>query len=81
MEFNRNFRWGLYAPRHTPKLVVEKLASALQSTLAQPDVVERLKGFGITADFTPGSQLAAVTATDIAEWKQVVKDAGIRADN
>ncbi|MNE99890.1 Tripartite tricarboxylate transporter family receptor [compost metagenome] len=81
LDFARTFRWGLYAPRNTPQPVVDKLAQTLKTVLEQPDAVERLKAFGITAEFTPGSQLASVTATDIAAWKKVVKDAGISADN
>lgn len=81
LDFNRNFRWGLYAPQGTSKPVVDKLANTLKTVLAQADVIERLKGFGITAEFTPGNELAAVTAADITAWKQVVKAAGISASN
>ncbi len=80
IDFDRTFRWGLYAPAGTPKPVVDKLAGALQAVLAQPEVKARLLEFGIAAQFVPGEELAATTARDIVAWKEVVKTAGITVD-
>jgi len=78
--FDRTFRWGLYAPKGTPRPVVDKLAHALKTVLAQPEVVARLLELGITAAYTPGEVLAEVTARDIEAWKIVAKDAQLKAD-
>jgi tripartite-type tricarboxylate transporter receptor subunit TctC len=80
IDFNRIFRWGLYAPAGTPKPIVDKLALALSTVLAMPEVKARLMDFGISADFAPGEELAATTARDIVAWKKVVAAAGIKAD-
>lgn len=78
--FDRTFRWGLYAPKGTPRPVVDKLAAALKSVLEQPEVVAKLLDLGITAAFTPGDEMAAVTARDIEAWKTVAKEANLKAD-
>lgn len=78
--FDRTFRWGLYAPKGTPKPIVDKLSAALKNVLEQPDVVARLLELGITAAFTPGEELANVTARDIEAWKVVARDANLKAD-
>lgn len=78
--FDRTFRWGLYAPKGTPKPIVDRLSAALKNVLEQPDVVARLLELGITAAFTPGEELANVTARDIEAWKVVARDANLKAD-
>ncbi|NDA51624.1 MAG: tripartite tricarboxylate transporter substrate binding protein BugD, partial [Betaproteobacteria bacterium] len=44
---------GVYAPKGTPKPVIDTLTSALQSALKDPEVVKRMKDLG--ADITPVS--------------------------
>ena len=41
--------FGLAAPKGTPRPIVEKLAAALDKTLAMPDVQEALMKQGFTA--------------------------------
>ena len=47
MEINISF--GLYAPKGTPKPVLDKLAAALQTAVSDPEVRQRLEGMGISA--------------------------------
>jgi tripartite-type tricarboxylate transporter receptor subunit TctC len=47
MEINISF--GLYAPKGTPKPVLDKLSAALQSAVQDPEVRSRLEGMGISA--------------------------------
>lgn len=47
MEINISF--GLYAPKGTPKPVLDKLSAALQASVADPEVRQRLEGMGISA--------------------------------
>jgi tripartite-type tricarboxylate transporter receptor subunit TctC len=47
MEINISF--GLYAPKGTPKPVLDKLSSALQSAVVDPEVRQRLDAMGISA--------------------------------
>ena len=44
-----NISFGLYAPKGTPKAVMEKLTSALQQSVSDPEVKKRLDSMGISA--------------------------------
>lgn len=47
--FDINISFGLYAPKGTPKPVLDQLSAALQKAVADPDVRKRLEGMGISA--------------------------------
>ena len=74
---------GLYAPAGTPPEVVEKLAGALQTALADPKVVERFADLGtepVSADRATPAALEAHLAAEVAKWSPVIKAAGVYAD-
>ncbi|RYY84984.1 MAG: tripartite tricarboxylate transporter substrate binding protein BugD, partial [Comamonadaceae bacterium] len=48
-EFEINISFGLYAPKGTPRPVLEQLTAALQKAVADPDVRNRLEGMGVAA--------------------------------
>lgn len=47
--FEINISFGLYAPKGTPKPVLEKLTAALKTAVTDADVRNRLEGMGISA--------------------------------
>ena len=47
--FEINISFGLYAPKGTPKPVLEKLTAALQKSVTDAEVIGRLDGMGVTA--------------------------------
>lgn len=47
--FDINISFGLYAPKGTPKPVLDQLTSALQKSVTDPEVRQRLEGMGISA--------------------------------
>ena len=47
--FDINISFGLYAPKGTPKPVLDLLTATLQKAVADPDVRQRLEGMGIAA--------------------------------
>lgn len=47
--FDINISFGLYAPKGTPRPVLEQLTGALQKAVADPEVRNRLEGMGISA--------------------------------
>ena len=47
--FDINISFGLYAPRGTPKPVLEQLTAALQKAVVDPEVRARLEGMGVAA--------------------------------
>jgi tripartite-type tricarboxylate transporter receptor subunit TctC len=47
--FDISISFGLYAPKGTPAAVIDRLVSALQAALADPDIKTRLEAIGVAA--------------------------------
>jgi tripartite-type tricarboxylate transporter receptor subunit TctC len=74
---------GIWAPAGTPKPVIDRIKAALNETLADPAVRERLAGLG--QEIPPVEQqtpeaLAAHQKSEIEKWWPVIKSAGIKPD-
>ena len=74
---------GLYAPAGTPDEVVAKLSAALESALADPNVVQRFAELG-TAPVPPEAvtpqALQEKLLSEIDRWKPVIEAAGVYAE-
>lgn len=74
---------GLYAPKGTPKPVVDKLVAALQAAMADPQVKQRLADLSseiVPQDKMTPAGLESHLKAEIAKWGPVIKKAGIYAD-
>ncbi|WP_430398301.1 tripartite tricarboxylate transporter substrate-binding protein [Ferrovibrio sp.] len=74
---------GVYAPKGTPKPVIDKLAAALQAALKDPVVVQRFAELGtepVAQDKATPAALSAHLKAEIAKWAPVIKAAGEYAD-
>ena len=60
--FDINISFGLYAPKGTPKPVLEQLSAALQKSVADPDVKKRLDAMGVSAVSVEQATPAALRA-------------------
>jgi tripartite-type tricarboxylate transporter receptor subunit TctC len=79
-EFQFNAWYALFAPAGTPKDVVAKLSNALSRTLKQPDVMERLKGVGLSLASGEAAELAAIVPIEYERIGKLIRTAGIKAD-
>lgn len=74
---------GLYAPKGTPKPVVDALANALRSSLRDPNVIKRFNDLGTepvpTNQATPEA-LRTHLKQQIDLWGPIIKKAGAFAD-
>ena len=74
---------GLYAPKGTPKPVIDKLAGALQQALKDPLVKTRFAELGtepVTEDRARPDALRAYLKAETDKWAPVIKKAGVYAD-
>ena len=69
--------FGLAAPKGTPRPIVEKLAAALDKTLAMPDVQEALMKQGFTAMNLGPEEFGKFYAAEAAKWAKVVDAVGL----
>ncbi|MDQ7972438.1 MAG: tripartite tricarboxylate transporter substrate binding protein [Rhodocyclaceae bacterium] len=71
---------AIFVPAGTPAPVVDRLHKEIRSILAQPEMQERLRSFGMQpADMTT-AEIAAFQKAEVAKWAQVIKAANIKAD-
>ncbi|HYC35516.1 MAG TPA: tripartite tricarboxylate transporter substrate binding protein BugD [Usitatibacter sp.] len=74
---------GLYAPKGTPKPVIDKLVKALQDALADPTVKQKYTELGAVTfpkDKQTPEALQAHLKAEIAKWKPIIEKAGKFAD-
>lgn len=71
------FWLGLYAPKGTPPDVLRSLDQAVKTILAQEHVRKRLADVGMAPYYAAGPELARQITTEIIEWADVIKKAGV----
>jgi tripartite-type tricarboxylate transporter receptor subunit TctC len=74
---------GMYAPKGTPKPIIDQLASALQYALQDPMVKQRFADLGtepVSADRAKPEALRAHLKAEIDKWAPIIKKAGTYAD-
>ena len=74
---------GLYAPKGTPKAVVDKLAQALQAAVKDPLVKTRLAELGtepVPVEKATPEALGKQVKSQIELWSPIIKKAGVYAD-
>jgi tripartite-type tricarboxylate transporter receptor subunit TctC len=74
---------GLYAPKGTPKPVVDTLAKALQQALKDPNVKNRFAELGtepVAQNRATPEALRTFLKAEIDKWSPIIKKAGVYAD-
>jgi tripartite-type tricarboxylate transporter receptor subunit TctC len=74
---------GVYAPKGTPKPVVDRLVAALQTAIKDPAVIRRHAELGaelVGVDRATPEALQKHLAAEIARWTPIIKKAGVYAD-
>ena len=71
---------AIFVPAGTPAPIVDRLHKEIRTILAQPDMQEKMKGFGMEpADMTT-AQIAAFQKAEVDKWAQVIKAANIKVE-
>jgi tripartite-type tricarboxylate transporter receptor subunit TctC len=81
--FNVSVWHGLYAPKGTPKPVIDKLVGALQEALKDPTVKTRFNDLGtepVDLKRATPDALRAFLKSEIDKWGPLIKSAGVYAD-
>lgn len=71
---------GLFAPRGTPKPVIERIHADVAKALSEADIRERLAGFGFEPYAGPPGELANAMEVEFRKFGDVVKRAKISLD-
>ena len=81
--FEVSIWFALYAPKGTPKPVIDKLVAGLNEALKDPDVKTRLGDLGATTVSPERAQPEALRAhlkSEIDKWGAIIKKAGVYAE-
>jgi tripartite-type tricarboxylate transporter receptor subunit TctC len=73
---------GMWAPKGTPKPVVDKLVSSLQAGMADPAFKERMASLGATVLNDQANPAALTKKVDqqVPQWAELFKKAGVTAN-
>ena len=74
---------GLYAPKGTPKPVLDKLNAALKTAIQDPSFKEALAKLGsapVSPDQATPEALQKHLKAEIDKWGPIIKKAGVYAD-
>ncbi len=74
---------GLYAPKGTPKPVLDKLQAALQQALKDPALVTKFAELGtepVATNRASAEPLRAHVKAELDKWGPIIKKAGVYAD-
>ncbi|KQW00775.1 tripartite tricarboxylate transporter substrate binding protein [Rhizobacter sp. Root1221] len=71
---------AVYAPKNTPRAIVDRLSSEIRKALQTPEVSAKLGGqFGMEIAAGSPEALAALMATEIPRWAALVQKSGASA--
>ena len=71
---------GLVVPAGTPPAVVQKINAEVDAILKQPEIVQRMNGFGFDLVGGTPADFAALIQSEAERWTPVVKKLGIKVD-
>lgn len=75
-----NAWYGLFAPKGTPKPIIDKVQAAVVQALEKPELQTAMRSQGLViAPGTPDA-LATLLKADLVRWAAIVKESGARAE-
>lgn len=69
---------GIFAPKGTPRPIVEKLSAEIRTALALPELRARAQMQGLEVAGSTPAELQSFLQAESAKWKRVVREAGIK---
>jgi tripartite-type tricarboxylate transporter receptor subunit TctC len=72
--------WGIGAPKATPAAIIAILNKAINASLAEPAIANRIRDLGAEPMVMSPSELDAFVAADTARWAKAVKFSGATVD-
>jgi len=71
---------AIFVPTGTPAPVVDRLHAEIRKILAEPEMQDKLKNFGMQPADMSTTQIAAFQKAEVDKWAQVIKAANIKAE-
>ena len=71
---------GLFAPAGTPDGIVQRLNAEARKALGEPEVLDILNKLGLVVEPMSPDELGRLVASEVASYRDIVKEAGISAE-
>ncbi|MBS0450186.1 MAG: tripartite tricarboxylate transporter substrate binding protein [Proteobacteria bacterium] len=71
---------AVFVPAGTPAPIIERLHTEIRKILAEPEMQDKLKAFGMQPADMSTTQIAAFQKAEVEKWAQVIKAANIKAE-
>lgn len=71
---------AIYAPKGTPKAIVDRLSAEAIKAIKSPEAKAKLTDFGVEPVGGTPAELSALMAKEIPRWAEVVRRSGAKAD-
>lgn len=71
---------AIFVPAGVPAPIVDRLHTEIRKILAQPEMQDKLKGFGMEPADLSTAQMAVFQKSEVEKWAQVIKAAGVKVD-
>ena len=78
--FETSTWFSLFAPRGTPKEIVDQLNGYVRELAQDPDARKRLGANFIDPAVMTAAEFAALVKTDAVKWERIVREAGVKVD-
>ncbi len=78
--FNNTTWYGFLGPAGTPAHVVRKINAEMKRAVEDPGVVKHLESIGMVPTSTTPQEMAEMIRSELARWKKVVAEAGIKPE-
>ena len=72
--------YGLYAPRGTPKAIVDQLSAAVRQIVQMPDTRERFAALNLEPIGSSPEEFAAFLKRDLQKYAEIARKAGIQPE-
>jgi tripartite-type tricarboxylate transporter receptor subunit TctC len=70
----------VFGPGTLPKEIVARLNRAINKSLADPEVREKLMQQGLEVESMTSEGFAALVRADVGRWAKIIREAGLRAE-
>jgi tripartite-type tricarboxylate transporter receptor subunit TctC len=78
--YNMTTWHGWLAPAGTPTLIVQRLSSEIAKVVKGPEIMEKMSADGGEAVGSTPEQFTRYLVAEIARWRKVVKETGVRVE-
>lgn len=72
--------YGVFGPATMPKELVARLNQAINKTLANAEMADKLAQQGLEVSAMTSGEFAQIVRADVARWGKIIRDAGLRAE-